>query len=793
MFQSPPQQLINRRGTAAEIDPKGSSLALALRAQWAVLVQSAPGGRATSVPRATHEAEIVRLLGCVKQMAASLSSTNGFRSGNTSSFGVPSGGAAGILKALDFDELLPLTLAMGIAPLPSVESQISALHALVAVIHATAASTSSSGPATGVLVKAQVCSLLKAHQALQGIEVALTSAATAEVTQALLELLLCIVSKFSPIAESLLAAPQLLGFLCDGVEVLSHPEVCFIASILQVLCQFTDGPRILVAMNAHHKLLTFLAANTNGDRNVAAQTAVLQVLVSMSLSSPAGFLQITRQAAFARILLRLTSEKWLNPVQLSCLLLSNLSAAGPNGEETLDLATALSRNGVWAAIASLIGKTLPRCSGAAAQAIYTFSIHHAGVIAEAVVSSKGAIHSMLYKLLDNADPVDVVGSRIGKNFTALSLAMFLASSVKARSVLRTVLSSHVSPVSTHALRDICVACLQDTSDSFFEPIRLCTNPNTISNKSSQNYGESKTEEIELDDDGINAAAHHPIVNEKLLAPPSFTGEGTSGANAVRPQSCPSSRSASATSVLAAKATRVKLIRVIRQFVRVHADLDDGTVVIATALPVPINGGTKSADSNSMFVGGTPAPVPFQKSVMFQEALEVIVQLAHHYRHNRPATTKRGPSALTGKKGLRFAEISAVDVARRNPWSPPVKHDVDRTWCIDDLQRTDVFTFEVDLENVPSGLPVVLQRLEQHTQDIGRALLSVSMSFPQRRCVLQDLHQNVFPKISMFISFILQQLSSSRAVVKAIAECSRKVDSGNILQLYRAAGLLTSAS
>ena len=813
MFQSPPSPKEKRRtgGVANNIPPDtgGSSLALALKAQWAVVVSSLNhhhGGSlmpptSAAPSRRQHEAEVVRLLGVVRDIASRSSAAT---SGNNS-------GSASSKQLLDLDELVPLVLAMSIAPLPSVESQVAALQAVMAFVQAAAAGASNPANTSSSLQKVHLGSLLKKHAVLQGIEVALGSAATADVTLSLLELLLCLVSNYISVGESLLLAHDLMLFLCDALEVSSDVEVCFIASIFHAVCSFTDGPRVLVSLNAHHKLLSFLASNTNSnDRNPTSQTTALQVLVSLSIVCPSGLMQLARQASFARVLSRIASEKWLNPVQLACLFITNIAAANVNNSQDLvELTVALCRNNFWTHVACLVGKTSPRCSASASQALLAFTFHHAQLVSDAVVASSSAVHSILWKLLDDQDPVDPSGSRISRNFTALTLALFLAASPKARSVLRTLLTSHFSPVSTDNLRERCVACLMDIDDSFYDQVKFLT----ADGNSKAAPLSTGTEEIEVeegvhgDDDTANVPSSRDATCGTAAQPPIGGAAPSSSTSAAdHAKSGDHLHHQLPPALMQSRATRAKLIRIVRQVIRVYTAHDDGTVVVTSAADQQTSHSHPGAESRSK-------PPQQLKSVIFQEALEVIVQLAHHYSRNRPDNLRNPPSAFSSSStasGLRpssalggadsrrsssssFSKPRLSSSSSSNPWSPPKKHAVDRTWSIEDLQRSDVLTFEIELENVASTIPLVQKRLEQHLEILGRTLLATSISFPRRRCVLQDLHQNVYPKISMFLGFILQQISSSRAVVKAIAECSRKIDSGNILQLYHATGLLTAAS
>nr|CAB71234.2 hypothetical protein L6586.05 [Leishmania major] len=156
-----------------------------------------------------------------------------------------------------------------------------------------------------------------------------------------------------------------------------------------------------------------------------------------------------------------------------------------------------------------------------------------------------------------------------------------------------------------------------------------------------------------------------------------------------------------------------------------------------------------------------------------------------------------PSAIFGT-APRFVDTSARIEKERNPFVP-VANLVDRRqaqlkrrqWGVKELQREDVLLFLVHYTHLMTELPDAIAAVEDHLYYLRRQLQLCPTRVVRRRCVLNDLYMNVYPKLHLFLRYVDQQARRSRIVLQLLSTFSGgTIHSGNVLDVYDAVGRCT---
>jgi hypothetical protein len=198
---------------------------------------------------------------------------------------------------------------------------------------------------------------------------------------------------------------------------------------------------------------------------------------------------------------------------------------------------------------------------------------------------------------------------------------------------------------------------------------------------------------------------------------------------------------------------------------------------------------------------------------FQRCIQVITELSHHYVHNHVGvddfsggTVGEASACLASssrnegstKKDIFFGERHHTTAHRSaslpkraaNPYDSARRRATNRVWSVDSLKRSDVLIFLVPTgsgADVADGLSQTIDAVTEHVKTLQHELRLCSMQFPRRRCVLQDLLNNVYPKIALFLAFIKQEVGRSKAASRVVVECAEGIHSGNVLSMYHAVG------
>ncbi|KAG5478451.1 hypothetical protein LSCM4_04684 [Leishmania orientalis] len=173
----------------------------------------------------------------------------------------------------------------------------------------------------------------------------------------------------------------------------------------------------------------------------------------------------------------------------------------------------------------------------------------------------------------------------------------------------------------------------------------------------------------------------------------------------------------------------------------------------------------------------------------------------------PLTPGLGASAMMGSPSAmfgtapRFADSSSRIAKERNPFASATKpaevrqeQQTRRQWGVKELQREDVLLFLIHYAHLMTELPDAIAAVEDHMYYLRRQLQLCPTRKVRRRCVLNDLYTNVYPKLHLFLRYINQQARWSRSVLQLISNFSGgTIHSGNVLDVYDAVGRCTGRS
>ncbi|KAG5501226.1 hypothetical protein JIQ42_06226 [Leishmania sp. Namibia] len=173
----------------------------------------------------------------------------------------------------------------------------------------------------------------------------------------------------------------------------------------------------------------------------------------------------------------------------------------------------------------------------------------------------------------------------------------------------------------------------------------------------------------------------------------------------------------------------------------------------------------------------------------------------------PLTPGLGASAMMGSPSAifgtapRFVDSSSRIAKERNPFASATKpaevrqaQQARRQWGVKELQREDVLLFLIHYAHLMTELPDAIAAVEDHMYYLRRQLQLCPTRKVRRRCVLNDLYTNVYPKLHLFLRYINQQVRRSRSVLQLISDFSGgTIHSGNVLDVYDAVGRCTGRS
>ncbi|KAK7194274.1 hypothetical protein NESM_000342400 [Novymonas esmeraldas] len=156
-----------------------------------------------------------------------------------------------------------------------------------------------------------------------------------------------------------------------------------------------------------------------------------------------------------------------------------------------------------------------------------------------------------------------------------------------------------------------------------------------------------------------------------------------------------------------------------------------------------------------------------------------------------------PSAIIGtaprfhETSVRVAKAANPFVSATKPAEARLAQLERRQWGIAELRREDVLLFLVHYTHIMTELPDAVGAVEDHLFYLRRQLQVCPTRETRRRCVLNDLYLNVYPKLHLFLRFIDQQARRSRSVLQLLSTFhGGTLHSGNVLDVYDAVGRCT---
>ena len=162
------------------------------------------------------------------------------------------------------------------------------------------------------------------------------------------------------------------------------------------------------------------------------------------------------------------------------------------------------------------------------------------------------------------------------------------------------------------------------------------------------------------------------------------------------------------------------------------------------------------------------------SSAYKSCLMLCISLAHRY----------APSNVPAK-GIR--------PSKKNDWASPAPVGPQRTWSVHDLERADVFVFEVRMSSFQSDLQAAESDLHAHLSKLSQSLQVCSISNVRRRLLLNDLYDNVYPAVMMFLKYIGNTSAKHEHALSTLESYLTStsnyqvVDSSNLQEIYHLLG------
>lgn len=797
------------------------SYAMALRSQWTYLVQLVK-------EQHLNASSVSDLNGSAHQLSVAAASAAATHVGlDAEMCRVLRAIRADALRAAsEAEELLPLLLALSMAPIPNDVVQTLAAEVLAKLLVALRGAASSHDGTSALSTaggKVMEVFLLQ-HHAVDAVQLALETAVSADVLTSLLELLFVMASSSMTAAAAMLTSPALIKRMLAMLQsapaggssgVISPAQACYVAAVLHTLARVPDGPAILCSYDTHHRVVTFLYESAVESITATAVAMLLRVVVALIRSSPLPFRALWRQGVWVKWLSRLVRSPWAEIADLACIVVTAvLSARTVPVEERRQLSQRLSssvsqrhkeqreelcahivRQGgevgeLVPTLASLAACPQPHVAVSAAFALLHISVLSPTEASDALFGHPTGLHSAITVVMDEDD--DEVGvapdscdkpqqqaTKFRRVLTAVALAwLMVKSSHNSRSALTKHLKRHTAPATRGALRGRLEALMATLDASFFEDtvaLSLTTTTDDVHN---------------LNNSHQQRPSAHDIITvlccgvRDVLTPRDALLSSSSAAMQAPDQRRDPHSLLSVSDDLVAEQPKSSTHNsiFIRESIRVVTQLAShysGHCGMAAAQQTPES--QRNAYNQSLSVTALGS----SRSSSAQTCRGV-------YDASIASSANKGVRFSTVAKGKDHLGSAFPSDTPKNDWAPPKKHDVDRKWSVEHLKRDDVLLFDCPFESLVPGLEEVMSSIVQHLAHLGHELKLCSTRYPLRRCVLQDLHQNVYPTMLTCLQYIVQELGQTRTAARVVLDgLAQQVTSANVLDLYHAIGLAAS--
>lgn len=755
--------------------------------------------------------------------------------------------------------LVPLLLALSIAPIPTEDTQTLAAEVLAKVM--VAAHHSEQQQPTPGSRRRVIDVLLVTHRALDALEIALGTAVSTAVTTSVLELFFVVASISSQATGAILSNPGLLKALLSLLPAGVPAHVCYVATLLQSMAQVSnDAAAILCSYHVHTTILEFLDDHLEDDVSVTAVGMLLRVLLVLFHGSPHAFRHTFASSSstasqqggtqrqprrIMRLIRRCVASSWSDIADLGCLLLSghlqrhhaarlerqgglkkhrnggggggnNLNEGGnaPTREELAGfvrelLATPASNikstgsegEDLVLVLSSLICMPHAHLAVSAAYALLWLAFLAPCTISDLVCGNAVVLHNMVATLLEErfdaaapalrgegdmanrpcerrASPArrDCDDVHADRMLTALVLAsLLLAGSPRSKTIFAAHVHRYLSSTTRATLAQRLAELLTAVDDTLLQVLLYDV----------KGVGDvlSRTARIPIDtsDGGARGRTSSREVGNR--------GDDHS----VDELRMELSKVCHTVLLVAPKATLH-----LDQSRHLHGDVmaEMAADKYKQRLEHEPGGGHHSLEDLVQDLPRTST----HSATFIHNSIRTVIRLASNYAHNNDTNNNNNKTTTTaGQQAVRDAPgqvHSRPPSPTNNLWAPPTRHQVDRRWSVEHLERGDVFLFDCPVDHLTPGLADVLQALALHVARLKHELNVCAMSKPLRRCVLLDLYSHVYPTLVTCLQFISQRLASEEDGVAALAirviadggGSSRSVSSANVVDLYHAIGL-----
>ena len=640
------------------------------------------------------------------------------------------------LEGMCFSEststFFPVVAAMSISPVPTLDAQLKSLK----VFKTAVAAISNSSPSAAALL----AKLFRSHNVLDGFGLAMKSAVDGHediVFGSLVEALFVCSATNRSLAQQLLCS-EIVGDLSRYVRVAPTSEsMYFLLSLLRVVA--LDGSRdhssmILASHHVHEELFQLVKRNVSGNEAEATATIhglAFQLLSILLQNCPSAFGEVLSDATLPSFLHSVILSPWSEVLCGVSQFIRSVFLMMPRS----DLSSGLLASEVAEGLLMLVNCSTPHVAANAAAAVRSLVLHGGSNAGRKVVCGRIGMHSLLTVLLDDSlgRPDATADLRILRSETALCLGIFVASSRVNRDLLAQRLRQFFSPHSLQLLREAVLDGINDYHSSIFAswPIEDIASRDVV---------------LQWIDDGIAPRTTGEVFHRQEMVKEATLNEKISLSKHEK-------------AVLSTIVGSVVDFGLFVQQLLCHA------VEIAFAGAAAPDNSRKPRTVD--LTGGNAAETS-------DKALKLLLQFARFY--GKPLLSK--PSSGRGGK------ISK----ERNVWEPKKAHEPShRTWTISIVERKDLFSFRCDIACLKDDLHRVQNEITQRIRRVHAELQTCPNSKIERRTFLEDLYENVLPKVALcfkFLSALCGQEQGVQAIAAVLSERGDTfVDAGNLHDLY----------
>jgi hypothetical protein len=502
-----------------------------------------------------------------------------------------------------------------------------------------------------------------------------------------------------------------------------------------------------------HQLLVALLGGTHGDsKHATVHGIALHILASLAGELPEMLHPLLNQTFIAAHLVGDLTSEW-NEVREGAFLWVAALCRGATADNFYN--AFIGQHQAHVVIAEAVACPNMRVASSAAHCLARLLLHapHHLALPSLLLSNRRVFSSLVHLAHAGdraADDDDVLGARIMASEVALVLALCAANSARCRQHIAS--ECHARRVEAREVVRAVRRQLDGMHTSIFLHWRIVDGTGV---DLSQQTGDVQY-------DAVNTVEPTSAALGRIFA-----------AQATREdKSAPPSRSASRGESPPPRAT---------------TDTEAAWVQAATARAVLRYAvGLLSETTGPLREPSVPSPAGPTPDTMYEKAFQLAIRFAKHYEHRSEAVAVKRDTS----EGVRRAP---------NLWRPnKLKPTQKRTWAAGDVQRLDLFVFDVfaDARDLGAALRQVLDAATEHLVYLNCELQQCSIAKLKRRCLLTDLFTEVLPRIVGCVEFLVR-VAQAPAEADALQRVMQRsgwtsIDSGNLQQLCRALASLEAS-